>query len=166
MLSKPIFNDVVNVLTQQKYILNIISDENFVQKLSILNGSSIGEHTRHIIELFQCLISGYESKIINYEKRERNKITQEKRDFAIDCIDKILFGCRLENKPLTLESTIAGEPIKIQTQYDRELLYNIEHCIHHQAIIKIGMNELNIFKIEKNFGIASSTILYKELCAQ
>ena len=54
----------------------------------------------------------------------------------------------------------------IESNYYRELMYNIEHCIHHQAIIKIALLHLGKTEIVENFGIAKSTIEYRRQCAQ
>jgi hypothetical protein len=43
------------------------------------------------------------------------------------------------------------------------MVYNIEHCIHHQALIKVALNEMEAnHLINKNFGIAPSTIQYRK----
>ena len=33
--------------------------------------------------------------------------------------------------------TLTHNSVDIITNFDRELLYNIEHCIHHQALVMI-----------------------------
>jgi hypothetical protein len=48
------------ILLQLAHALNEISENSYRQKSILLNGSSIGAHTRHVIELFQCLLNGYE----------------------------------------------------------------------------------------------------------
>jgi hypothetical protein len=51
----------------------------------------------------------------------------------------------------------------LQTSYARELVYLTEHSIHHFALIKIGLQQLNPDLIlDENFGYAASTIKYKE----
>jgi len=48
---------------------------------------------------------------------------------------------------------------RIKTNALRELAYNIEHAIHHMAIIKIGINEVSPYiLLPSAFGVASSTI--------
>jgi hypothetical protein len=47
----------------------------------------------------------------------------------------------------------------------RELLYNLEHCIHHQALIKVAVLESDTIFVNENFGVARST-LNIEKCAQ
>ncbi len=54
--------------------------------------------------------------------------------------------------------------LEIPTNFYREMVYNIEHCIHHQALIKVALNEMEAnHLINKNFGIAPSTIQYREI---
>ena len=40
----------------------------------------------------------------------------------------------------------------------------LEHLLHHQALIKVALNEMEAnHLINKNFGIAPSTIQYREI---
>ena len=62
-----------------------------------------------------------------------------------------------------LASNEEGETMTINTSLHRELQYNIEHAVHHLAIIKIGIKSLeDSFKLDDNFGIAASTIRNKK----
>jgi hypothetical protein len=55
------------------------------------------------------------------------------------------------------------ECITIETNYFRELTYNIEHAVHHMAIMKIGIREVaGQVVIPTSFGVATSTIRYRE----
>jgi hypothetical protein len=45
-------------------------------------------------------------------------------------------------------------------------LFNIEHCVHHQAVIKIGLIYLEKTELSESFGAAKSTIEYRKQCAQ
>jgi hypothetical protein len=44
-----------------------------------------------------------------------------------------------ENKKIELQQIIDNEEVRIESNYFRELLYNLEHCIHHQALIKVAV---------------------------
>jgi hypothetical protein len=46
------------------------------------------------------------------------------------------------------------------------LMYNIEHCVHHQAIIKIAFLFLGKQEFVESFGVAKSTIKYRNQCVQ
>ena len=56
--------------------------------------------------------------------------------------------------------------MSLPTNYYRELMYNLEHSVHHMALIRVGLKEFSAWHIVENFGIASSTIRHKKQCAQ
>lgn len=166
MKEQSILEEAKNVLMQLVESLNTFSYDEYTQKNSLLSNSTIGEHTRHIIELFQQLLVGYENNTIDYDKRKRNVEIQQNIDFAIECIANIISNIDLENKKLILKTLYSSSENQIETNYFRELLYNIEHCIHHQAIIKIALLHFGKTEITENFGIAKSTIEYRKQCVQ
>ena len=147
-------------------LLDKLSHSDYTIPCNGLSGSTIGEHTRHIIEMFQCLDSQYDSKIINYDLRKRDYTIQTNTVAAQNAIETILNRLEKPNKDLELHQTIEGEAIRISTNYYRELIYNLEHCIHHQALIKVGLLQLEHISIDDNFGVARSTIEYRKQCAQ
>ena len=76
---------------------------------------------------------------MNYDKRERNTRIQTETSFAIENIALIQQNLDKKNKSIMLIQIIDGEEIRIESNYFRELLYNLEHCIHHQALIKVAV---------------------------
>lgn len=166
MESKSIFIEGKTVLTQLIDAINMLTLDEYTQKIELMSNSTIGEHTRHIIELFQQLQSGYESGNINYDARKREIRIQTDVDYAVESIATIISHLELPNKKIGLSSVYNNNEEIIESNYYRELMYNIEHCIHHQAIIKIGLLSLDSFHINDNFGVAKSTIIYREQCAQ
>ncbi len=147
-------------------VLSKLSDSDYTNPCNGLSGATIGEHTRHIIELFQCLNNQYDSQTINYDLRKRDYGIQTHTDVAQEAILSVLCQLDKPNKNLELQQTIEGEAISISTNYYRELVYNLEHCIHHQALIKVALLQLNHVTIDENFGVARSTIEYRKQCAQ
>lgn len=148
------------------YLLDQLSDQQYAKSCEALSGATIGEHTRHIIEMFQCLENGYDFGVLNYDNRDRNTQIQTETEFAKQCIIEIKSGLKSENKTLYLEQIIDGLAIRIQSSYYRELLYNMEHCIHHQALIKVAVLPFENISINENFGVARSTIAYRKQCVQ
>jgi len=155
-----------NSLDELVALLKQLSEKEYSQPCAELSDASIGEHTRHIIELFQCLNKNYDSGIINYDARERNILIQTNIDFAIQMILDIKNSVEKDNKDLELQQMIDGKAINIRSNYDRELLYNLEHCIHHQALIKVAVLKCENVAVDEYFGVARSTIAYREQCAQ
>jgi len=134
-----------------------------------LSGNTIGQHVRHIIEMFLCLENGYQSGEVDYEKRERDTLIETDKNFAATLLKEIIKQISKENKSiylLTYYNSQGNEPEKINTNYFREILYNLEHTIHHMAMIRIGLRELGDIPVDDSYGVASSTIKYRQQCAQ
>ena len=159
----PSINKTLNELVS---LLDQLSNDDFTSPCKALSNSSIGEHTRHIIEMFQCLQNQLETGVINYDNRNRDKRIQTDTFFALQCVETIKKELSAENQNLVLQQVIDGEILNIESNYFRELLYNLEHCIHHQALIKVAILQLNHLTIDANFGVAKSTIEYRKKCAQ
>jgi hypothetical protein len=83
---------------------------------------------------------------------------------AIDEIRRFITG-RTEDKPLLMEvgyDMNSDENVSVRTNYFRELTYNIEHAVHHMAIMKIGIREIAPrVTISSDFGVAASTLRYR-----
>lgn len=156
-------NTVLDELTK---LLEQLPNEKYSEKCLQLSGATIGEHTRHIIEMFQCLEMQYDKGNVNYDKRRRDLLIQSSVEFANNAICNLKSSLNKSNKALTLEQNLGDTKILTETNYNRELLYNLEHCIHHQALIKVALlNHKNII-ISENFGVASSTIAHRNQCVQ
>lgn len=151
------------ILTEQQELLQKVSTEIYTHQISSLDNSTIGGHTRHIIEFLEILRNSYHTNQINYDERQRNLELEKNPEKAMEVIFEILSNIDLPNKNLILKQTVGTVSLEIPTNFYRELLYNIEHCIHHQALIKVAFNEMKMSHLlNKNFGIAPSTIQYRE----
>ncbi len=161
-----LIKSVNNCLNELIDVVSQLSEAQYSSPCIELSGASIGEHTRHIVEMFQCLERNYNAGIINYDKRDRNILIQINSNFAIELLSKIKITIEKEDKKLLLQQVIDGSSIEIESNYYRELLYNLEHCIHHQALIKVAILKYHTITVDKNFGVARSTIEYRNKCVQ
>ncbi len=155
-----------SVLYQLTDVLNQLEHLEYKKPIHTLSGSSIGQHARHVIEFYQCMTSGAQNGKINYDERNRDKMIEESREFAIQCINKILFDIKTIDlkKSILLEVSYEyGNLIEIATTPEREMVYNIEHAIHHMALVKIGIKEINEkILLPLEFGVAVSTIRHQQ----
>ena len=160
---------VNNVFVQLSATLDQLSQEQYVQPCQSLLNATIGQHVRHIIELFQCLEIGYDEGLVNYEKRKRDAVIESSKDFANNLLREVHQGLDRPNKVLNLEACYeedSSNPIIIATNFYREIAYNLEHTIHHMALIRVGINEVAEIELPAEFGVASSTIKFRKECAQ
>ena len=160
---------VNNVFVQLADTLHQLSKEEYIKPCNTLFNNTIGQHVRHIIELFQCLENGYDVNMVNYEKRPRDLAIETDKDFAEELLQEIFKKLSRPNKELVLEACYdehTTQPITITTNYYREIAYNLEHTIHHMALIRVGITEVSGIQLSDDFGVASSTVKYRKQCAQ
>ena len=160
---------VNNVFVQLADTLHQLSKEEYIKPCNTLFNNTIGQHVRHIIELFQCLENGYDVNMVNYERRPRDLAIETDKDFAEELLQEIFKKLNRPNKELVLEACYdehTTQPITITTNYYREIAYNLEHTIHHMALIRVGITEVSGIQLSDDFGVASSTVKYRKQCAQ
>ncbi|MDI1233500.1 MAG: hypothetical protein PSX81_04410 [bacterium] len=152
-------------LLELKLILNQVKDSDYSKTLSILEDGTIGRHVRHVLEFYECLFFSNTEETVCYDDRKRNLKLEESARFAADYIDQIID--RIEqlgiNKRLLLKSKFEQSEVLMESSLYREITYNIEHTVHHLAIIRIAISyELKYINLSKTFGYAASTIQYME----
>jgi len=162
-------NAINNVFLQLTTSLEQLNDVQYSMECSTLSNATIGKHLRHVIELFQSLEQGYSTGIVNYDKRKRDTRIETDKEFALTLLSEIRNGLNKVNKDLILESSYdedSNEVVSIKTNYNREIAYNLEHTIHHMALIREGINAVSDIQLPENYGVASSTVRHRQECAQ
>lgn len=158
-----IFQQLKQQLSSLSNLISLLNDEQYSKKIAHLGNASIGGHTRHIIELLVCATEGFSSGTVDYLNRKRNLVLEQDREFAQQAIGEIEMSF---NKPdrilnLVVDECIDVDSIPVSTTYFREIVYNTEHAIHHLALIKVALIEMNLDLVDANFGMAYSTIKFK-----
>ena len=159
----------IQILSQLMDTTQQLTHEQFVRPIALLSGNSISKHLRHVLEFYDIMIRGYELGVINYDSRSHDKVLENDRNLAIDKMQELigLIGRIGEDKTLRMEGGYGEEKYEIQTNIEREMAYNIEHAVHHMAIMRIALNtEFPEITIDKNFGVAYSTVKYQEQVAK
>ncbi len=161
-------NACCDILAQLTQLVDQLSEHEYSNPIESLSKSSIGQHVRHTLEFFICLEQGFGTGTINYDKRSHDKLIETDKFLALSTLNKVKEFVASNNldKALTLEVGYDLDQesfFAVETNYFRELIYNIEHAVHHMAIIKIGVREAAPHvSLPFNFGIASSTLRYKQ----
>jgi hypothetical protein len=157
-----------SILSQLENVVANISEKDFTSPSSILGNSTVGQHMRHTLEFFMCLEQGFRSGVVNYDKRAHDKLIEGDKFIAMAAIQRIkeFVSNQKSDQPLKLEvgyERHSEECVTIDTNYFRELTYNIEHAVHHMAIMKIGIRDVaGYVSLPADFGVAVSTIRHKE----
>lgn len=156
------------ILNQLENAVEQLKPTDFTKPSQALSNATLGQHLRHTLEFFLCLEKGFEAGVINYDKREHDKLVESDKFLALATIGRIreFVQQQIQDRPLSLEvgyERHTENTTTVATNYFRELTYNIEHAIHHMAIMKIGVRELAPYvKLADHFGVAVSTVRYQE----
>jgi hypothetical protein len=157
------------LLYQMEQLLLTLTDAQYGKQLRVLSNATLGQHTRHILEFFIELNTGYETGLVNYDNRKRDYSIETSRARAIKQINSLISGLKKEDKMLTLAADYGRDmdcTVLVSTNYQRELVYNSEHMVHHMALLRIGIQAQSGICLPEEFGVALSTIKYRKSCAQ
>jgi len=161
-------NACLTILGQLAEVVHQLEERDFCQTSETLSRSTVGQHLRHTVEFFICLEQGFKKGVVNYDKRQHDQLIESDKFIALAAIERVreFISSQNEDKVLRLEvgyERDSEDCLTISTNYQRELTYNIEHAVHHMAIMKIGIREVAPYvSLPADFGVAVSTIRYKE----
>ncbi len=160
---------ILHLFTQLHLVLDRLTDEQYTVPVAVLSEATIGQHVRHVLEFYLELNKGYVPGTINYDARKRDLQIETNRKLAIRKLAEVSQSLSRPDKKLQLIADLSGdgaEPVIVSTNYFRELIYNVEHAVHHMALLRIGIGAVSDTVLPERFGVAVSTIQYRQSCAQ
>ena len=157
----------VSVLEKIDQVLLQLSDEEMARPSDLLFGSSVGQHFRHILEFYECLLAHVREGSFSYDRRHRNLLIETEvtaaRASAVRSIS-LLKELR-EDRVLAMESELPDTPdmSSQMTTLKRELAYLADHGVHHLAMIRIALEqELKHVSFPDHLGVAASTRNFRQ----
>jgi len=157
---------ILAVVQQINHVLEQLEPHEYRRQLPEFEGSSLGQHFRHILEFFQCLENGVRSGTVDYAARERNLLYEDNANLA---------AAAFETFADALPSLHIFDPVEVRAEFGgqerpayastvgRELLFVYDHAIHHLAIIKIGLLcQFPHVRADRDLGVSPSTIKARE----
>jgi uncharacterized damage-inducible protein DinB len=154
-------------MMQLAEVIGQLTDQEYARPLPVLSGNTIGKHVRHILEFYELLALSAQTGQLNYDRRQRDLRLEVDTDEAIRRIgsaDRSMQRLDL-NRSLQLDidlSTSGAYPIPIPSSFARELHYNIEHAIHHMALIQVAVRtHFPTVSLPLHFGVANSTVQHQ-----
>lgn len=161
---------LVSLTDQILHLLEVIEPENYRRPLDEFDGSSLGQHFRHILEFFQCLETGLrDGSTVDYASRARRMIYEDSPAAAAGAFDDFLFA---------LEKIDCERVVSVRAEFGshdrpeyrstagRELMFVYDHAIHHLAMIKVGLRtNFPEVRVGKNLGVSPSTTKHRTFVA-
>lgn len=168
---QPLISNNIILLNQLASYLKLVPNSLYTMDQPSLLDSSIGMHTRHIIEFYSCFCScsfADQQRIVNYDLRQRELAIEQSAAIAItktEQIIKSLSSVTMIDYHITLVVGAYSESqTLIESSKKRELLYLQEHSTHHMATIRMATKIMAPdFEFPTNFGFATSTLKSKTI---
>ena len=73
-----------------KRILQRLDDTQYDAPLQVLSNATIGQHVRHVLEFYLCLLNSVESGSVNYDNRQRDLALQSHVQNGVNTIEHLI----------------------------------------------------------------------------
>jgi hypothetical protein len=157
------------IVAQITDMLAVLDDETYARPLDVLNGSTLGQHFRHILNFYECLFEGAAQGVIDYSARRRQPKVECDTCFALEAFTHIAASVDTLNEEanIRVKADFSADqkdarPI-VQSSIGRELLFAYDHAVHHLAIIRIGIQTAcPDVLLPASVGVAPATVKYHQ----
>ncbi len=144
-----------------------LDDAVYVQPLPLISGATIGQHVRHMLEFYGCILLDATSDLICYDNRKRELSMERERAVALKTAERLVERLNdiIIDKKVSVQANYSShdqDDVYLSSTLFRELAYALDHSIHHQAIVKAGLAVMpEVLKKMSDLGVAPSTSRYK-----
>jgi len=143
-------------------LLNAIDDEQYSDSSVAPYYSSIGIHMRHILDVFDCIFDGLETKKVDLSARKRNELAERKVAFGLQYFDTVIKQLEdLKSADLDVKVEVRDDlglgMITANYTLASALIQAHSHAIHHFASIGYVISQLGIQLPDADFGYNPTT---------
>ena len=153
---------IIQNLNRGVNLLNTIDDVRYRDNSTAPYYSSIGVHMRHVLDVFDCILRGLESGMIDLSDRKRNEMAETHVDMGLDYFKEI------KTRLLELENEDLDQVVKVRDDLGlgmvtanytlaAALIQAHSHAIHHFASIGYIISQLGISLPDGDFGFNPTT---------
>ena len=145
-------------------LLSKLNDNLYNQTIPALFNGTLGKQTRHLIELYQCLLFRKNNALVNYDERARDVLLETNVEAAKESIQHLMAQLpSLQLQKKIILKTMLSPSQEIATNMARELLYLHDHSVHHLALIRVGFQMIQPdVSLPSHLGVALATLNYQE----
>lgn len=143
-------------------LLNAIDDEQYSDNSIAPYYSSIGIHMRHILDVFDCIFDGLETKKVDLSARKRNELAERKVAFGLQYFDVVIDQLEaLKSVDLDVKVEVRDDlglgMVTANYTLASALIQAHSHAIHHFASIGYVISQLGIQLPDADFGYNPTT---------
>lgn len=157
---------LTHVLTQAGEVLEILYDR--PDGHTYFTGLRVGSHFRHIYDHFFAVFDGVTSGVIDYDIRSRNSHAEMDIELSQEVLGTLLKQCHgMSEEVLKLPVQVMSEVscldmvrLEFSSNVEREILYLVNHTVHHLAYVSLLLKSENI-ALPTHIGLAPSTATFQ-----
>ena len=129
---------------------------------NVYKEASVGQHMRHVFDHMLAIKLAIAEGLVDYDKRDRGNEVETDRLMASQQLSLLRLWIQTEdfdNHKVAVASEIDCENtqcMRFDSNLNREILYVINHTIHHAAHIKLVLAQFGI-NLPAHIGIAPGT---------
>jgi len=143
-------------------LLNSIDDNQYSDTSIAPYYSSIGGHIRHVLDVFDCIFEGLETKKVDLTARKRNELAETKTDYGIAYIDSVISQINSLNKEdlnqiVQVTDDLGLGKITVDYTLASAFIQAHSHAIHHFASVGYVISQLGIELPDADFGYNPTT---------
>lgn len=132
---------------------------------NVYREANIGQHMRHVFDHMLAIKAAIEDGLVDYDRRDRGNEVETDRLMASQQLSLLRLWIQTEdfdNRKVAVASEIDcdnTQRMRFDSNLNREILYVINHTIHHAAHIKLVLAQFGI-NLPEHIGIAPGTASY------
>ena len=144
--------------------LRDLTDEDYNYTHGTILSSSIGQHLRHILDLYYALMASSNVELVDYDIRRRGAALETDRGAGLKELSDIRQWvselsetqlqaiCRIKTEVMLSDSS----SIETESSVGRELCFVSSHLTHHLALMAV-LAKLAGCQVDESLGVAPAT---------
>ena len=165
-MNKVIEGNIEAIAQASDFIENLKEGE-YSREHNAVFVSSIGQHLRHVLDLYFALIHPKQTWLVDYDHRRRGFLVETKRKQGLKelkIVRQWLKELTEEQicQPCTIQTEVklsCSKPVLVQTTIERELCFVASHLTHHLALMA-AMARSRGQDVEVGVGMAPATLTH------
>lgn len=161
-MMSPVIKPILNNLDRGYVLLDNLTNEQFVNKNIGPYNSTIGQHFRHILDIFSCIFKGLDAQKVDLTARDRNELAETNigvaRNYLDDIVQKLTAIQHLDaNIPVEVVDDLGLGLVQVNYTLGSALCQAHSHAIHHFASLGYMLHQLGVEIPDKRFGYNPTT---------
>jgi len=159
---KSVIKPILSNLDRGYILLDNVTNDQFVNATIGPYNSTIGQHFRHILDVFSCIFNGLDDRKVDLTARDRNELAENNigvaRYYLDDIVQKLqsIQGLDPDLQVEVVDDLGLG---KVQVNYTlgSALCQAHSHAIHHFASLGYMLYQLGVEIPDNRFGYNPTT---------